>query len=97
MAIVGNQLETGVRVVIERPGDGGPPWRYEGEALALDARFGLSATVDAGGAVTVELRPHPPAELVDRVRRIVRAAWKHAQEDGTAPPRRIARWRAESS
>ncbi|HXN33631.1 MAG TPA: hypothetical protein VN894_17300 [Polyangiaceae bacterium] len=95
MAIVGHPLESGVRVAVERQSAGGPPWQYAGEAVTKGERFRLAAKVDADGAVTVEMKPEPPAGLVDKVRLIVRAAWKHAADDGTAPPRRIARWRAD--
>lgn len=95
MAIVGRHLESGVRVVAERPVAEGPPWRYEGEAVTENERFRLVAKLDAGGAATVVLEPDPPAGLAEKVRLIVRAAWKHASEDGAPPPRRIARWRAD--
>jgi hypothetical protein len=94
MAIVGHHPEHGVRVVVERRRADGPPWRYEGEATARSAAYRLTATVLAGGEVTVDLDESAPAGLVDRVRLIVRAAYKHAKEEGTEPPRRISRWRA---
>jgi hypothetical protein len=95
MAIVGHLLENGVRVAVERARAEGPPWDYEGEAVIKGERFRLVARVVADGTVTVEMKPEPPAGLPDKVRLIVRAAWRHASEDGVDPPRRIARWRPD--
>jgi hypothetical protein len=95
MAIVGHLLESGARVIVERPRAGGPPWRYDGEAVTQGACFRLAVTLDADGGVTVGLQPEAPAGLEDKVRLIVRAAWRHARQDEMAPPRRIARWRAD--
>jgi hypothetical protein len=95
MAIVGHQVESGVRVTVERPRDGGPPWRYEGEAVTQHDRFRLAAVLAADGAVTVELSPDAPSGLADKVRLIVRSAWKQAQRDEASPPLRLARWRAD--
>jgi hypothetical protein len=96
MAIVGRFPESGVRVVVERPHAGGPPWRYEGEAATRSGRFRLAATLDADGALSVELYPDAPAGIADKVRLIIRAAWRRAREDQMAPPLRLARWRAGS-
>ena len=95
MGIVGNSPESGLRIDLERPHGEGPPWRYEGHAVTPDARFALVATVSAEGAVTVTLPPDAPPGLADRTARMMRAVWKHSQEDGAAPPRRVVRWRAE--
>jgi hypothetical protein len=93
MAIVGHTPESGARVVVERPRAGGPPWCYQGEVATPGARFRIVATLDIGGALTMEITPDPPAGLTDRVRLILRAAWRRAQEDQAAPPLRVARWR----
>jgi hypothetical protein len=95
MAIVGHTPESGVRVVLERPRAGGPPWRYQGEVATPGARFRVAATLDIGGDLTVEIIPDPPAGLTDKVRLMLRAAWRRAREDRTAPPLRLARWRDE--
>jgi hypothetical protein len=95
MTIAGHDLETGVRVVLERPGSGGPPWRYEGEAVTQEARFRVAAVVDGAGAVAVEVPMDAPATLAAKVRLIVRTAWRHASDGETDPPRRLARWRAD--
>lgn len=95
MAIVGPHLESGVRVVAERPVSEGPPWRYEGQAATHEGRFDLVARLCGDGAVVVTLTPEPPEGLADKVRLILRAMWRHALEEGVAPPRRIARWRAQ--
>jgi hypothetical protein len=95
MAIVGRLLESGVRVTAERLPAAKPPWLYEGEAVTRTDHFRLAARLEGDGAVRVDLEPDPPPGLADKVRLIVRAAWKHARDDGAAPPRRIARWRAD--
>jgi hypothetical protein len=95
MAIVGRDLENGVRVEAERPITDGPPWSYQGEAVTRRERFRLAANVDVDGAVSVALEPDPPPGLAEKVRLIIRSAWRHAAEGGAPPPRRIARWRAE--
>ena len=94
MGIVSQYPESGVRVEITRA-DAGPPWDYRGEAVVPDARFAMRATVGPDGAVTVELADGAPPGLSDRVKLIVRAAYRHAKDDGTPPPRRIVRWRAD--
>ncbi len=94
MGIVGQHPETGVRVEVERI-ENGPPWTYRGEAVAPDDRFALSARIEADGEVAVELEPRAPGGLGPRIRLLLRAAWKHAHEDGAPPPRRIVRWRAD--
>jgi hypothetical protein len=102
MAIVGGHPESGLRVVIERPVEGGPPWRYEGTALTSTLRFDLRATVTAEGEVVVELAGDtsvaPPRDLAMRVRTMIRSAHKHAKDEDprAAPPRQIHRWRGSS-
>jgi len=95
MSIVGNTPESGVRVDVTRPREGGPPWRYEGEAVTPTARWVLVSTVSAEGEVLVELGPGAPEGIADRVRLVMRAAYKHSRDDGQPPPRRVVRWRAE--
>ena len=60
-----------------------------------DARFRLVATVDSDGTVEVEIDPEAPPGLADRIRLMVRTAWRRASEDGLHPPVRLARWRAD--
>jgi hypothetical protein len=98
MGIVGENPESGVRLDVERPRLGGPPWRYAGEAATPSERLALTVVVEADGTVTVELGGEAtPARsaLAEKVRLMMRAAWKHGQEDDAAPPRRIVRWRPE--
>jgi len=95
MGIVGGRPETGVRLDVSRPREGGPPWRYEGEAATPTACYRVIADVDAAGDASVELPAQAPAALVEKVRLILRAAWRHAREDDVPPPRRIVRWRAD--
>ncbi len=102
MSIVGKNPESGVRIDLARPRDGGPPWRYEGEAMTPDASLRLAVVVTAEGEVSVEWAAGETGETgegresaAERVRLLVRAAYKHAREDGQPPPRRIQRWRSE--
>jgi hypothetical protein len=95
MSIIGSTPETGMRIDVIRPREGAPPWRYAGEAVTSAARFAVAATVTAEGEVVVELGTDAPEGVGERVRLLMRAAYKHAREDGQPPPRRIVRWRAE--
>lgn len=87
-----------MRIVLDRPRDGGPPWRYEGAVLTPTQRFGVTAVVAAGGEVSVELEGDPPRDLPLRVKTMIRAAHKHARDEAATapppPPRQIHRWRA---
>jgi hypothetical protein len=103
MGIVGRYPERGIRIDVERTADGGPPWRYRGEAATSGDRFTIEATVSGDGNVAVDvsgearqkLGAELGVELAEKVRRVLRAAWKHAEADGRPPPRRIQRWRAD--
>jgi hypothetical protein len=97
MGIVGDKPESGVRIVLERPRDGGPPWVYAGSAFTPDEAISLGVTVDGDGAVHVTLSEEAPnAELAEKVRLMVRTVYKQAQADGErAPARKIVRWRGE--
>jgi hypothetical protein len=101
VAIVGDRPQSGVRIAIERPREGGPPWSYAGAAYLPDAGYPLCVTVSADGEVDVALSPShehaaaaPPADLDDKIRLIVRAVYRQAKADDEAPARRIVRWRA---
>jgi hypothetical protein len=98
MGIVGDRPETGVRIDVQRDRLGGPPWRYEGEVATPAERLELRVVVEADGSVAVELSGDAaPARtvLAEKVRLMMRAAWRHGQEDAAAPPRRVVRWRPE--
>jgi hypothetical protein len=95
MGIVGYHPETGLRLEVERQPGEGPPWRYQGEAVTPSARFQVAALIAGGGGVSVELQDGAPDTLAEKARLLVRAASKHAREDGGAPPRRIVRWRPD--
>jgi hypothetical protein len=95
MTIIGHHPESGVRVVVERPWAGGPPWRYDGEAVTQSARYPLAATVEADGRVAVELPDEAPAGLAFKARLMIRSAYRHTLDGSAGPPRRIARWRAD--
>jgi hypothetical protein len=91
MGIVSEHPESGVRVELERPRDGGPPWAYAGQAVTPLARFPLQVGVDAAGEVSVDLPVGAPPELASKVRFIVRAVHRHARaetDDPSAPPPR---------
>ena len=96
MSIVGSTPESGVRIDVE-------PAARRRAALAVRGRGGhrrapgsrWSPTVSAEGDVLVELPPEAPEGIAERVRLLMRAAYKHAREDAQPPPRRIVRWRAE--
>lgn len=101
MAIVGERPETGVRIAIERPREGGPPWAYAGEASLPDAVHPVEVTVSESGDVGVVLGPSqeggsaPPADLAEKIRLIVRTAYRQAKSDDEPPAFRIVRWRGE--
>lgn len=94
MSIVGERPETGMRLRIERPVTGGPPYRYAGELATAEGARPLAALVDAEGEVTVELEG-ADAPLLEKLRLVIRAAFRHAREDDRPPPRRIQRWRKD--
>jgi hypothetical protein len=101
MPIVGDRPESGVRIAIERPREGGPPWIYAGAVHAPEGSLGVQVTVHGDGAVDVALAsaedcgPADRAGIAEKVRLIVRAAYRQASADGEAPARRITRWRGE--
>jgi len=88
MSIVGDHPESGVRFVLERPYEGGPPWTYAGHAFTPDARFALTATVEADGAVAVS--GEAPADVAEKARLVLRALYKKRGRS-TATARRPAR------
>ncbi len=88
MAVTGDRPESGVRLELERPREGGPPWEYRGRAATPDGEWPVAATIGAEGEVRVEA----PPELQTKVSLILRTAFKHGQG---APPRKIVRWRGE--
>jgi hypothetical protein len=98
MGIVSPRPESGVRIDLERPAAGGPPWRYDGTVATPTGEFSLRARVTEDGAVTMETpsqdSPALPAGVEQKAKLLLRAAWKHADADGAPPPRRIVRWRA---
>jgi hypothetical protein len=95
MAIVGSHPESGVRVNIERPQEGGPPWNYKGEAVTPVASYRVTASVAADGEIDVVLAADAPKGLADKTLRVLRSAWKHAKAEAAPPPRHIVRWRPD--
>jgi hypothetical protein len=104
VSIVGRNPESGMRLMIERVRDEGPPWAYEGAAYTSRSTHPLKVTVDADGVVSVEPSDpgstpagEPlPADLLQRTRQMVRAAYKHAHDAEQPPPRQIHRWKGSS-
>jgi hypothetical protein len=94
MSIVGDRPEGGLRIDVARPREGGPPWRYDGAVITPTERYAAAAVVSAEGEVTVELPAEAPEGMAEKARLVLRAAYKHAREDGGPPPRHIVRWRA---
>jgi hypothetical protein len=67
MGIIGEHPEGGVRIDVERPVLGGPPWRYEGDAVTPTGRHRVVIDVESDGTVQVrtsEAAPPPPPEPV---------------------------------
>ena len=96
MGIIGHKPETGIRIDVERPQAGGPPWRYRGTVATADAELAVGATITAAGEVQVELAgAGGGADLAEKIRLILRSVHKHATQDGLPPARRIQRWRAD--
>jgi hypothetical protein len=95
MPIVGGPPEAGLRITLERPRVGGPPWRYAGTLEEAGASWSCEAIVDERGEVTVRVAESAPASAAERVRLIVRSAHKNAGGNATPPPRKIVRWRGE--
>lgn len=101
VAIIGERPETGVRIAVERPREGGPPWIYAGTAsLPVDV-YPVQVTVTEAGEVDVALSPSrdggvvPPADLAEKIRLIIRTAYRQGKSDGEAPAFRVVRWRAD--
>ena len=100
MPIVGDRPESGVRIAIERDAKkDDPPWIYAGEVHLPDGSHPVAVEVDANGTVGVAIGPGAPpdltAELTEKVRLIVRTAYRQAKADGEPPAWRIVRWRGE--
>lgn len=96
MSIVGRHPSSGVRIVLGRSGDGGPPWVYEGQAYTPCSSHALRVVVQSDGTVCVEADDSPPRDLVQRARQMVQVAYKHAAGQVQPPPRTIQRWRGAS-
>ncbi|HVJ94348.1 MAG TPA: hypothetical protein VM580_31385 [Labilithrix sp.] len=102
MPIAGERPESGVRIQIERDRSRDePPWSYSGAAHVPDASFPVTVAVDAEGDVSVVVSPSstdgrpPPSDLAEKVRLIVRTAYRQAKADNEPPAWRIVRWRGE--
>jgi hypothetical protein len=84
--------KNGVRFVLERPLAGGPPWEYRGAVFSPSERWELCAVVQADGDVAVE---GADEALAEKARLLLRALYKQSRKDGSAPPRKIVRWRGD--
>jgi hypothetical protein len=95
MGIVGHHPETGVRLDLQRAREEGPPWHYVGEAVTPASRFAVAADMAEDGSVEIDLEPGAPSSLGEKVRLLLRAAWRHAEDEEAQPPRHIVRWRPD--
>jgi hypothetical protein len=96
MPIVGDRPESGVRIAIERDAKkNDQPWIYAGVVHLPDGSHPVAVEVDADGEVGVSIGPAAPPELTEKVRLIVRTAYRQAKADGEPPAWRIVRWRGE--
>lgn len=96
MPIVSDHPDHGLRIAIERPAVGGPPWLYVGAAFTHTERFELRVTVHESAEVSVDVPKGAPSDLAEKVRLIVRTVAKQAKSEGIfAPARKIVRWRGE--
>ncbi len=100
--IVGPRPEHGLRLVLERPRDGGPPWSYRGEIQLPERVFPAEARIEADGVVAVILSPSedgvlPSRELHEKIRLLLRTVHRQQAADAgdAAPARKIVRWRGE--
>lgn len=99
MAIVGDHPSHGVRFVLTqdddatvKPGEA-PRLRYVGDVFTPTERHRIELDVAEDGSV--EVRSEAPPDLAEKARLLVRTVVRHARSEGTAPPRRIQRWRGE--
>jgi hypothetical protein len=103
MGIIGDRPDSGIRLTLQRAREGGPPWTYRCEAVTATARFVARAVIGEDGEASVtSLAQVAQAdavspELAQRIRLVLRAAWKHAKADRAPPPERIVRWRADAT
>jgi hypothetical protein len=97
VAIVGDHPQRGIRFILERaeePGAEAPPCVYAGAAFTPDTRHLLRIAVDAEGNATCD-SGSVPEDIREKARLLVKTMVRHALAEGTAPPRRIMRWRGE--
>lgn len=107
MPIASDRPESGVRIAIERDAKkDDPPFRYAGLVHLPEGSHPVAVEVDADGAVAVSFPAASGAagtpaagattpELAEKVRLIVRTAYRQAKADGEPPAWRIVRWRGE--
>ena len=71
-----------------------PPYRYEGFAFTPKEKHRLVVDVLADG--TVDVAGDAPDDIQEKTRLLMRMFVRHAESEGTAPPRRILRWRPDA-
>jgi len=86
MSVVAEKPLHGLRLVLtlDRAGT-----RYEGTARTKTETWDVGVALD--GAVTTSA----PKDAAEWIGRVVRIAVRDAKTNGTRPPRKIQRWRAE--
>jgi hypothetical protein len=98
--IVSDRPETGLRLDVERSkAEVLPPWIYRGFVHTPERSYPVEVSVQADGSVTVRVdavgADAAPAAVDEKVRLILRAAYKQAAADEEPPAWRIVRWRGE--
>jgi len=71
-----------------------PPYHYEGFAFTAKEKHRLLVDVRTDG--TVDIGGDAPDDIQDKTRLLMRMFVRHAESEGTAPPRRILRWRPDA-
>ncbi len=71
-----------------------PPYHYEGFAFTAKEKHRLLVDVRADGSV--DIGGDAPEDIQDKARLLMRMFVRHAESEGTAPPRRILRWRPDA-
>ncbi|WP_394829092.1 hypothetical protein [Pendulispora albinea] len=91
---IGSQPASARRIAIAPTQTFSPPYRYEGYAYTPKEKHRLVVDVLADG--TVDIGGDAPDDIQDKTRLLMRMFVRHAESEGTAPPRRILRWRPDA-
>jgi len=96
MGIASERPTSGLRVRLERTAQNTTaPFVYEGTVDLPERSFAVSATVDASGQTSVTVEPGAPDDAAERVRLLLRTAFRQSESEGGCPARKIVRWRGE--